>query len=64
MNTIDPTAKPVKKVNLRPTDATIEALRGCLRWLDACKELGWLDEQLPNLEALWWKYHDKDGKIL
>jgi hypothetical protein len=45
----------------RPKDASIEALRACLTWLDACVKLGWRKSDLPKLESLWWTYHDKDG---
>jgi hypothetical protein len=45
----------------RPQDATVWALRACLKWLEACSELGWQDDDLPKLEVLWWDYHDKEG---
>ena len=46
---------------LRPTDATHDALRKCLRWLDACRELGWAESVMPDLESLFWTYHDSTG---
>ena len=46
---------------VRPPDASINGLRKCLRWIDACREIGWADAVMPDLEALFWQYHDKDG---
>ena len=46
---------------VRPPDASIDGLRKCLRWLDACREIGLADEVMPDLEGLFWQYHDKDG---
>jgi len=45
----------------RPSDATLDSLRLCLHWLDECKKLGWPDDSMPELENLWWQYHNKDG---
>lgn len=47
--------------NGRPHDATIQGLRRCIAWLDACKEIGWDEKDMPKLEDLWWQYYDKDG---
>lgn len=46
---------------LRPADATHDALRKCLRWLDVCRELGWAESVMPDLESLFWTYHDSAG---
>ena len=58
-----PSEPPVRCIRLvmRPPDATQDALRGCLKWLDACRELGWSEELMPDLEELWWKYKDSFG---
>lgn len=45
----------------RPTNATHDGLRKCLKWLDACRELGWAEDVMPDFEGLFWKYHDPDG---
>lgn len=37
--------------------ASIEELRKCLEWLDACKRLGWLHADMKKLESLWWQHH-------
>ncbi len=50
------------RVNGRPNDATHDGLRHCLKWLDACRELGWGESVMPELEKLFWKYHDKEGR--
>jgi hypothetical protein len=34
----------------------------CLRWIDSCRELGWAEDQLDDLEDLFWKYRDSDGE--
>jgi hypothetical protein len=36
---------------LRPADATHDALRICLRWLDACRELGWAESVMSDLDS-------------
>ena len=45
----------------RPADASREGLAKCLAWIDACREIGWAEEQMDDLEAIFWKYKDKDG---
>jgi hypothetical protein len=42
-------------------DLTYNGLRALTKWLESCSELGWKDEQLPQLEALWLKWHDRNG---
>ena len=32
-------------------------------WLAECLRLGWSRDDLDALEALWWKYHDEDGRL-
>jgi hypothetical protein len=46
----------------RPPDATRKALTQCLEWLEACRRLGWREEDMDNLELLWWRYHDREGR--
>jgi hypothetical protein len=41
---------------------TQRAQRECARWLHECLRLGWSKKDLDALEALWWKYHDHQGK--
>ena len=41
-----------------PKNASLHARRLCVEWLTACIELGWKEEQLPDLEAMFWKYRD------
>jgi hypothetical protein len=45
----------------RPADATHNSLRKCLHWLDECRKLGWAEDVMPNLEAMFWQYYDSDG---
>jgi hypothetical protein len=40
---------------------TYNGLRALEKWLESCSGLGWKDEQLPQLEALWLKWHDSNG---
>lgn len=42
---------------------TRDAVRECAEWLATCIRLGWRHEDLDRLEALWWKYHDANGKL-
>ena len=46
----------------RPENATIDALRTFLNWMDQCKEIGWQESDMAALEALWWKHHDEKGE--
>ena len=50
-----------QQVVLRPADATHDGLRKCLNWLDECRKLGWSDDVMPSLEAMFWQYYDSDG---
>lgn len=45
----------------RPSDATREAVRASLDWVEACQRLGWPADDLDALESLWWQYHDSHG---
>lgn len=41
-----------------------KALLACARWQQLCLELGWPRSYLDRLEALWWEYHDDNGRLL
>lgn len=45
-------------------EATARAIRGCAEWLHSCLSLGWPKSSLDELEALWWKYHDRYGNLV
>lgn len=45
----------------QPTSA---ALRACASWLAACLTFGWQKSDLDGLEALWWRYHDRHGRLV
>ncbi len=47
-----------------PERATIAALRKCAEWLAYCLSIGWHREQLEALEALWWRHHDRTGRLV
>ncbi len=49
------------RINDRPNNATHEGLRRCLKWLDACRDLGWGENMMSDLEKMFWKYHDNEG---
>lgn len=49
---------------LAPARATFAALRKCAEWLAYCLSIGWRREQLDALEALWWKHHDRTGRLV
>lgn len=38
-------------------------LKLCVEWLDKCQQLGWQPSAMNDLEALFWKYRDKDGRL-
>ena len=42
---------------------TRHANKQCAEWLVACLALGWRRDQLDDLEALWWKHHDRCGVL-
>jgi len=58
-DSLDPRAKSATN---RPPDATTRALMDCVDFLSQMKFYGWAEETLPDLERLWWRYHDADGK--
>lgn len=41
-----------------------KAVIACGYWLSECLRLGWRREDLDFLEALWWKHHDDQGRLL
>lgn len=43
---------------------TQKALLRCAEWLSWCLRAGWKREQLNALEALWWQYHDRNGRLI
>jgi hypothetical protein len=43
---------------------TFRAYAECARWLATCLDLGWSRDELDFLEALWWKYHDFNGRLV
>ena len=43
---------------------TRKAILACARWLSYCIEIGWEKNELDDLEALWWKYHDDQGHLI
>lgn len=43
---------------------TPKAAAECGRWLVTCLNLGWSRDELDFLEALWWKYHDFNGRLV
>lgn len=42
---------------------TLRALRACAEWLCYCLSIGWRKDELDELERLWWRYHDRHGKL-
>jgi hypothetical protein len=40
-----------------------KAIERCARWLTYCLSIGWPREDLDELEAIWWRYHDDEGKL-
>ncbi len=47
----------------RPADVSRDAMRACGEWLKACLDLGWSRDDLDWLEVLWWRHHDKRGRL-
>jgi hypothetical protein len=45
-------------------EKTAKGIKACAEWLQFCLSIGWCKDHLDELEALWWKYHDKNGKLL
>lgn len=46
---------------IKPTQ---KALRQCAEWLSYCLRIGWPKSSLAELEALWWKYHNRRGDLV
>lgn len=42
---------------------TTRALEMCAKWLSECLRLGWPKSALDDLEKLWWKHHDRYGRL-
>lgn len=38
-------------------------IRMCAEWLAYCKSIGWRDDQLDDLERLWWQWRDLNGNL-
>ena len=45
------------------SDRTRKGLKMCADWLLLCLSYGWGEEQLDELEKLWWKHHDGKGNL-
>lgn len=45
-------------------EPTREAVTKCGYWLAACLGYGWRKSDLDWLEALWWKCHDRHGRLI
>jgi hypothetical protein len=43
---------------------TVSAIKKCAKWLSYCLEIGFRKDQLDDLEALWWKFHDDSGNLI
>lgn len=43
--------------------ASREGMALCLKWTDSCRELGWQEDQLDDLELLFWQYRDSNGRL-
>lgn len=43
---------------------TTLAIRKCAEWLSFCLSIGWRKSDLDCLEALWWRFHDDDGRLI
>lgn len=43
---------------------TTKALKDCANWLCTCLELGWSKDSLDTLEAIWWRFHDRNGYLI
>jgi hypothetical protein len=45
------------------SDRTRKGLKMCADWLLLCLSYGWGEEQLDELEKLWWEHHDGKGNL-
>jgi hypothetical protein len=43
---------------------TSKALLTCAQWLSYCLSIGWLKDDIPRLEEIWWQWHDDYGRLL
>jgi hypothetical protein len=44
-------------------NATQAGLALCVEWTTWCRNNGWAEEHLLELEGLFWKYRDSDGNL-
>jgi len=51
------------KGQLTRNDLTPKGMAELAEWLTFCENIGWLPEQMPDLEAIWLKFKDKDGNL-
>lgn len=48
----------------RPSNQrTTKALKACAEWLSECLQIGWNKTALDRLEAIWWEFHDDQGRL-
>lgn len=45
-------------------NGTRKSVKNCAKWLAYCLEIGWQKSDLEDLEKIWWKFRDKNGKLL
>lgn len=48
----------------RPENVTQRAQIACAQWLTACLSFGWEKSDLDWLETLWWRHHDRLGRLV
>lgn len=54
--------RPAKE-KLTRNDLTAQGMASLAHWLSYCENIGWLPEQMADLEAVWLKFKDKDGNL-
>jgi hypothetical protein len=43
---------------------TLKARRECAEWLSYCLKIGWAKASLDELEKIWWRFHDGQGRLV
>lgn len=54
----------VERVVGRLSMHTLKAQKKCIEWLIYCLKMGWSEDQLDDLEIIWWRFHDKHGNLV
>lgn len=47
-----------------PVEKSLKAVTRCAEWLVYCLSIGWSEKDLDELQSIWWRYHDHNGRLI